>query len=94
MDKMTKLLLTAIVLLLGGILLRPASNPAFAQSAVSVPVTHAQPALAVSGSDVYILQNNTLYIYEWSNEFTKELTPTLKPSKFNLIMTRPLKTLR
>ena len=95
MDKVTKLLLTLIALLLGGLLLRSAPSPAFAQTAMPQAANRSQPQLAVNGSDVYILQNNTLYVYEWSNDISKrlnkEINPENKPDKLGLILTRPLK---
>ena len=96
MDKASKMLLTVIALFLGGLLIRSAPSPALAQMPMPQAIGHSQPQLAVNGSDVYVLQNNTLYVYEWSNEVTKqlnkELNPENKPSKLNLILTRSLKT--
>ncbi len=89
MDRITKLLLTIIALLLGGLLLRPLPSPTFAQTAP--PLTaQSQPQLSASGGDVYILQNGKLYVYEWQNEVSHKLSLGTKPAKLSLVLTRPV----
>lgn len=90
MDKITKLLLTTIALFMGIMLVRSAPVPALGQTAPPVPPVHLQSQLAVSGSDVYILQDDTLYVYEWRTKIDEELSPLNKPAKFDLILKRPI----
>ncbi len=90
MDRVTKLLLAVIVLLLGGLLLRLTPSPTFAQTASPPPMVQSQPQLAVSGADVYVLQNGTLYVYEWQDELSRRFSLSTKPAKLSLLLTRPL----
>jgi hypothetical protein len=82
-DKMTRFFLMVAIVVIGLLLLRPASTSPVAQ--LPVHPNQVQPVMVADNATLYVLSNNKVYVYFWDGVATKEFKA--KIGKLRLMQT-------